>query len=314
MANHSVLVTGSSGTVGTRLVQRLLKQDYIVHGVDINPNPWSERVDDVTRTIDLCDPTSLDKLPEDVDTVIHLAAHARVHQLVEDPRRAQENVDMTFNVLEYARQTGVSNVIFSSSREVYGNGDDIISSESDTFADECESPYTASKISGEALVKSYQNCYGINSSILRFSNVYGKFDASDRVVPLFIAQASNGQDLTIYGNEKVLDFTYIEDCVDGIYKVLDNFSKSQGMTFNIASGEGASLVDLAEIVVDKVGADSAIHVEPSRTGEIARYVADISKAQKVLGYQPSFSFEEGIEETVNWYINNDHLFEEVLTK
>ncbi|WP_396612631.1 NAD-dependent epimerase/dehydratase family protein [Haloferax sp. S1W] len=311
MPISSVLVTGSSGTVGTALSERLLDSGYDLTGVDVVENYWSDRVNERTIVTDLRDESALDQLPNDIDLVIHLAANARVHQLVERPQLAKENFDTTFNVLEYARKAG-SDIVFSSSREVYGNNGKIIYDETDTYVDECESPYTASKIGGEALVKSYEQCYDMDATILRFSNVYGKYDASNRVIPLFIAQAEAGQDLTVYGENKVLDFTYIEDCVDGVAGVVNNHRKCSGTTFNIASGKGTSLLELAEAVVEATGADISIETEPNRTGEVSRYVADISKAQRLLDYEPSYSFEAGIDATVDWYLSNSHLFDTIL--
>lgn len=311
MATLSILVTGSSGTIGTGLVQRLLAQGCEVNGVDIRPNRWSDQVEEVTELVDLRDENAVDALPTDVDMIIHLAAHARVHRLVEDPTGAKENLEMVFNVLEHARQADIPQVVFGSSREVYGNKEKIVYSEKDTFADKCESPYTASKIGGEALVKSYEKCYGIDTCILRFSNVYGKYDASDRVVPLFTAQAHAGENLTVYGDEKVLDFTYIDDCVRGIHKTAENFNKTKGTTLNIASGEGTSLLELAQEVATAVPADINIHVKESRTGEINRYVADISKAQKLIDYAPEYRFTRGIEKSLQWYQEHDHLFSDI---
>jgi len=311
MAHSSILITGSSGTVGTALADALLKRGYDVTGVDTRPNQWIDAVDDCTMVLDLGDKSELNKLPDSVDLVVHLAANARVHKLVQNPVGAQENFNTTFNVLEYARKVG-ADVIFSSSREVYGNNEQMIYDETDTYVDECESPYTASKIGGEALVKSYDNCYDIDTAIVRFSNVYGKYDASNRVIPLFIAQASRGQDLTVYGDSKVLDFTYIDDCVDGVLQVIDQFNKSAGTTFNIASGKGTSLLELAKIIVDSVDTDVDITVESNRTGEVGRYVADISKAQKVLGYEPESTLKAGINSTVEWYLERTDLFDDIL--
>ena len=310
MATSSVLITGSSGTVGTALAESLLDDDYQVTGTDLVGNRWSDRVDERTIVTDLCSEGNLDKLPDSVDLVVHFAANARVHKLVEDPAKAKENFDTTYNILKYARNAG-ADIIFSSSREVYGNNGKIIYDETDTYVDECESPYTASKIGGEALVKSYGKCYEMDTSILRFSNVYGKYDVSDRVVPLFIAQAEAGEDLTVYGEDKILDFTYIDDCVNGVKRVVENFQKISGTTFNIASGEGSSLVELAELIVEKTGGDVSVHIEPNRTGEVGRYVADISKAQKLLGYDPEHNFEQGIEKTIDWYLSNPELLEAV---
>lgn len=306
----SILVTGSSGTVGTALAESLLDDGYQVTGVDLVENQWSDRVDERTIVTDLRSEENLDQLSESVDLVVHFAANARVHKLVEDPSMAKENFDTTYNVLEYARKIG-ADIVFSSSREVYGNNGKVIYDETDTYVDECESPYTASKIGGEALVKSYGKCYDMHTSILRFSNVYGKYDVSDRVVPLFIAQAQAGEDLTVYGEDKILDFTYLDDCVNGVRRVVENFQKISGTTFNIASGEGSSLVELAELIVEKTGEAASVHIEPNRTGEVGRYVADISKAEKLLGYKPEYDFEQGIEETIDWYLSNPDLLDTV---
>lgn len=307
-----VLVTGSSGTIGTLLVEKLLDRNEEVVGIDNRPNQWSKEVDDISITADLASGFFHDKIPEDIDTIVHLAANARVHDLVREPEDAHENVYSTFNIFEYARQHDVENVIFSSSREVYGNySGKLLYTEEDTYIDKCESPYTASKVAGEAMLKAYSECYGIDMSIMRFSNVYGKYDVSDRVVPLFLALASEDRDLTVYGDDKVLDFTHISDCVSGILKIMFNFHKAKGTTFNIASGEGNSLIELAEVITDTLDSDSSIHVEENRTGEVSRYVADISKARQILGYEPQFDLREGVAETAKWYQNNVDLNEEI---
>jgi UDP-glucose 4-epimerase len=309
MSVGSVLITGSSGTVGTALALRLLDAGCDVHGVDVRPNRWSDRVDERTTIVDLRDAGV--ELPE-ADCLIHLAAHARVHRLVQEPKRAMENVDMTFSVLEHARRNDIDRVVFASSREVYGNNPRTVYHENDSYTRFCESPYTASKISGEAFVNSYQQCYGLDSVTLRFSNVYGRFDASDRVVPLFIARAARGLDLTVYGRGKVLDFTYIDDCVEGVFRTVRRFDKVSGEQLNIASGQGYSLLELAEAVRSRLDADVDVSVEPSRTGEVGRFVADTSKARRILGFEPEYDLGRGIERTVEWYRANDHLLDEIL--
>jgi UDP-glucose 4-epimerase len=312
MATCSVLVTGSSGTIGTALSQSLLAEGYDVICVDNRENRWSDRIEERTRTVDLTADDATASLPDTVDLVIHLAANARVHKLVENPDLAKENFDTTFSVAEYSRQAD-ADLIFASSREVYGNNGKIIHDETDTYVDECESPYTASKIGGEALVKSYGQCYDINTSIVRFSNVYGKFDASNRVIPLFIAQAARGQDLTVYGEQKVLDFTYVDDCVEGVVSLVNQFNKATNSTFNIASGQGASLVEVAQYIVDELDADVSVDIEPNRTGEVGRYVADISKAQKILDYNPEYNIKDGLAATIDWYRDRTELFETILS-
>src|SRR5262245_27693073 len=220
-----VLVTGSSGQIGTNLALRLLRDGHDVFGIDKRQNTWTNEFPYLLQ--DLAGhypayPAGINGVdyPE-VDVVVHLAAHAKVHQLVREPHRALENAVMTFNVLEYARQLRLP-IVLASSREVYGDvhrfeGYDEATAD---FAF-TESTYSASKIAGEAFVYSYARCYGLPYLVFRFSNVYGRFDNDlhrmVRVLPLFIHSMLRDEPITVYGgNQKTLDFTYVDDCVDGI--------------------------------------------------------------------------------------------------
>ena len=220
-----VLITGSSGQIGTNLGLRLLADGHEVFGVDKRQNAWTDAFPTCSRISPATTRRSAGGIggveyPE-VDLVVHLAAHAKVHQLVRQPHRALENAIMTFNVLEYARGLGLP-LVFSSTREVYGDVHRF-----EEYAEEAadfaftESPYSASKITSEAFIYSYARCYGLDYLVFRFSNVYGRYDNDlwrmERVLPLFMHQLSRGEPITIYGgDEKVLDFTYVDDCVDGI--------------------------------------------------------------------------------------------------
>src|SRR5271154_6045602 len=216
-----VLVTGSSGQIGTNLALRLLQDGHFVFGVDKRPNPWTRDFATLLQALAIHYPAYRGGIggveyPE-VDVVVHLAAHAKVHQLVKQPHRALENAIMTFNVLEYCRGLNLP-LVFSSTREVYG---DVHRFEEygEATADFAytESPYSASKISSEGFIYSYAKCYGLRYLVFRFSNVYGRFDNDlermERVLPLFIRHISAGEAITVFGgNDKVLDFTYIDDC------------------------------------------------------------------------------------------------------
>lgn len=312
MKGDSVLITGSSGTIGTALTQRLRSEGYEVRCTDVVANPWIP--EDQTITADLRNPDEVADLPGDVDTIVHLGAHARVHRLVREPTYALHNLEMTFNVLEHARRSDVSNFLFASSREVYGDTDQVVHAEEDAAVDNSESPYTASKVGGEAMVRAFGKCYGMSTCTTRFSNVYGRYDKSDRVVPQFIARCSRGQPLCVYGSEKVLDFTYLDDCVDGVVKILERFPKAKGTTFNISSGQGASLIELARKINDRTPHCSEIRVEPSRTGEVNRYVGDITKARTILDYRPQYSLTDGLERTIDWYLDRPSILDHVLSR
>ncbi|HEY4521101.1 MAG TPA: SDR family NAD(P)-dependent oxidoreductase [Candidatus Paceibacterota bacterium] len=302
-----ILVTGSSGTIGTRLSETLLKEGFDIVGVDKEPNTWNEEVQRKTIILDLRDKERvLRELPKDVDAVVHLAANARVYNLVIDPSLARDNFETVFNVLEFARQNSIKRFMFSSSREVYGNSEKIIHAEDDVHIDYCESPYTASKIGGEALVQSYRQCYGMETIIFRFSNVYGMYDQSDRVIPLFIKLCTEGKDLVVYGKEKLLDYTYIDDCVSGVIAALKEFPSINGQVYNIAYGKGTSIVDVAQLIQKRMQSKGEVRIEENRTGEVVRYIADVSKAKQSFGYEPKVPIEEGVNKTVDWYLK--HLY------
>lgn len=301
--NMKILVTGSSGTIGTALCEELLEEGYEVIGADVKPNKWNEEVNKITILADLKKIEETTKLPS-ADIIIHLAANPRVYKLVLDPIKAKENIDMTFNILEYSRKKDVRKIILGSSREVYGNRG-MVHSEKDVKLESCESPYTASKISSESLLSAYKECYDLNYIIFRFSNVYGKYDESDRVIPLFIEQTLKGEDLVIYGEEKYLDFTYIDDTLQGVKKAIKSFDKYKNNTYNIAYGEGVSILDSARYIVNEIGGNNDIIIKKSRKGEIMKYVADISKAKKEMGFTPQIDIEKGLKKTIAWY--KEHL-------
>jgi UDP-glucose 4-epimerase len=298
-----ILVTGSSGTIGTRLCERLLDAGHEVTGIDWESCKWQERVDDLTIICDLRDEKAVHnlRLPEGIDVVVHLAANARVYELVEHPERARDNFLTLFNTLELARKRGIKRFCFASSRESYGNIPAEKYTEDLVRVENCESPYTASKVGGEALVQAYSRCYGIDQITFRFSNVYGMYDDSIRVVPLFLRLAGKNEALTVFGKEKCLDFTYIDDCVGGIIAALELFETAKNDTYNLAFGEGTTILKLAETAKELMGSSAAIQLGEPRTGEVVRYIADISKAKKAFGYDPKTSFEEGIRKSVEWY-------------
>jgi UDP-glucose 4-epimerase len=305
MLVKKILVTGSSGTIGTRLCEKLLERNYSVTGVDKDPNSWNDRIDKLTIIGDLRDKKTLERLPKDFDAVIHLAANARVYNLVTDPSLARDNLETLFNTLDFCKKSGIKRFIFASSREVYGNTDKTTYSENEAHIDNCESPYTASKIGGEAMIHAYRRCYGVDFIIARFSNVYGMYDKSDRLIPLFIRQINEKKDLTIYGREKMLDFTYIDDIISGMMKCIEKFDSVKNNVYNLSSGKGISILEVAELIRNKMGSKNKVVIRENRTGEVVKFVADISKARKALGYEPNVMIDEGITRTIEWYRSHE---------
>ncbi len=311
-----VLITGSSGQIGTNLALRLQADGHDVFGIDKRQNMWLE--DDEFRYLlqDLSGhypafPGGIGgvEYPE-TDLVVHLAAHAKVHQLVAEPHRALENLMMTFNVLEFCRQGSIP-IVFSSTREVYG---DVHRFEgyAEATADFAftESPYSASKIASEAFIYAYAKCYGLNYLAFRFSNVYGRYDNDlhrmTRVLPLFIHRMARGEPIVIYGPEKVLDFTYVDDCVDGIARGIEALAEGRvaNETINLAYGEGNTLVRAAELIGAALDLEPQIETAPARLGEVTRYVADISKARDLFGWEPQTPLDAGIPASVAWFLEH----------
>src|SRR5262245_59660960 len=305
-----ILITGSSGQIGTNLGLRLLDAGYEVFGVDRRLNTWT---DDITTLLqDLAAPYrdfagGIGGVPYPrCNLVVHLAANAKVHELVQHPHRAMENIALTFNVLEFCRQNDLP-IIFASSREVYGDIHRYITEGQHADFSFTESPYSASKVAGEAFVYSYARCYDLRYLVFRFSNVYGRFDNDiermERVIPLFISAMSRGEPITVYGREKILDFTYVDDCIDGIVAGVERLLAGRvvNQTINLAYGEGNTLVRMAELVAAALDVPPRIEVEPTkRVGEVTRYIADISKAVELLEYQPRVPLDEGIRRAVAW--------------
>jgi nucleoside-diphosphate-sugar epimerase len=310
MKINKILITGSSGMIGTRLFEKLLEKGCKVVGFDKNLNIWQPKLNKLTIKGNLLNEKDIDLLPKDFDLVIHLAANARVYNLVVNPDLAFENIATTYNILRFSHNNKINNFMFSSSREVYGNKASAVSKEADVDINLCESPYTASKISGEALVYGFSRSYGMDYIVFRFSNVYGMYDRSDRFVPLVIDKIRKNQQIDIFGKDKSLDFTYIDDCINGIVSTIEKFSKVRNNTINIASGQGEKLIDVAKLIKKYLNDSSKINIKANRPGEVIRYTADISKAKKLLNYKPKYLIEAGLIKTIKWYNKNNYTIKE----
>lgn len=300
-----VLITGSSGQIGTNLALSLLESGHEVLGLDLRENAWvGEKIP--SFRYDLRQPPAelIARLKDEaLDLVVHLAAYAKVHELVIHPERALENIATTFNVCEFCRERGLP-LVFGSSREAYGDTSEGLTAEDRPVV--AKSPYSASKIAGEAMVKSYSECYGIPSLVFRFSNVYGRYDNDlermERVMPLFMREIAAGREVTVFGREKVLDFTYVDDTVAAVSRGIELLYSGEirSQTVNVAAGRGSSLLDLVSYIGSALGVTPKLRVEPTRPGEITRYVADISRARRLLGYEPQVFLEEGVRRAVAW--------------
>ncbi|MDD4353624.1 MAG: NAD-dependent epimerase/dehydratase family protein [Candidatus Nanoarchaeia archaeon] len=297
-----ILVTGASGMIGTCLCENLLSKNFEVIGMDIKHNKFSKEVDNITKIIDLRDfESTLSAFSGNIDIVIHLAANARVYDLIKDPELSKDNLITTFNVLEACRLKNINKIIFSSSREVYGNSSKECL-EQNVDISNCENTYSASKISNEVFIRSYQKSYGINYIILRLSNVYGRYDLSDRVIPLFIKKIKNKENITIYGGKsKYLDFIFIEDVADVIINSISNFKNYENLTFNVANNEKVPIFELSKLLQELMDKKVEIYFEENRTGETMNYCPNSDKIKKIMKWTPKVNLKEGLKKSIEWY-------------
>ncbi len=271
----NIVVTGEKGLIGTFLKDRLEREGHeIVMGCDLR---------DGKNILDMRDL----KIDGRVDLIIHCAAFCKINQTVKNPENSHLNdADGTFSVLEFCRKNNIPRIVnFSSSR--------VLSKE--------KNPYTAAKLYGEELCKGYHDSYGIDYLIIRPSTVYAPFwDKTARLMHIFITNALQGKDLEIYGNPKTktLDFTYIDDFVDGVMLAINN--KEWNREYNIGGNEEYNIYNLAEFIIKETGSKSKIIVKEPETSQPQEVRLDISEIKK-LGYAPKFPLALGVPLTIDFY-------------
>lgn len=289
-----ILITGASGAIGTALLDHLKDNNYEVIGVDKKTADWEH--DFHVRHQDLTEEQSLPS----ADVIVHLAAHSQVQPLIEKPQLAVENVETTERVLRHASDQNAT-VIFASSREVYGSA---VRPTEQSIDVEATNPYGASKIASEAFTSAYERCFDVDVITLRFANVYGPHDSNPRVVPIFITLGLDGEELTVFGDSKILDFVYIRDVVETLAYAIDHRESLVGSTINIGSGTGTSLSTLAARIVEQIDDCPGYRIEQNRQGDTKKYVANIEKARALLDYDPT-PLEKGLARTIDWYRDHD---------
>jgi nucleoside-diphosphate-sugar epimerase len=279
-----ILVTGGAGFIGSHLVDRLVlerKDDIVVLDNFFRGRReyLSSSLDQIELVVgDIRDGALLREGMTGVDLVYHLAAQSNVLGALSDPDYSfQTNVIGTYEVLKAARSAGVRRVVFSSSREVYGETNSVPVTETALLAP--INPYGASKAAGEMYCRSFA-ASGLQIVILRLANVYGPRDR-DRVIPLFARQALAGETLTVFGGTKVVDFLWIDNLVDVFLNAAH--CPQPSTPINIGSGKGTTLIELAERILLLTGRKSDVIVKENRQSEVTRFIAEVSLARQLLG-------------------------------
>jgi UDP-glucose 4-epimerase len=253
---------------------------------------------------DVADAAVVARAMQGVQVVCHLAARASVQYSVEDPLGShQVCATGTLQVLDTARRTGVRRVIYAGSASAYGVPVGDVQSERETLR--ALSPYAAAKLAGEFYCQAFASSYGLETVCLRFFNIFGPRQRADSpysgVIALFTAAMRQGRTPCIFGDgQQSRDFTYVGDVVQAIRKAAAT-SGISGRTYNVGTGRRVNLLDLVACLNRLLGTNIAPAHGPVRLGDIRHSQADITAARRDLGYEPSYSFEAGLERTLRWY-------------
>ena len=304
----SYLVTGGCGFIGVNLIPRLIEQGGRVRVLDNLSLGKREDVEQFGVDLhegDIRDQAAVARACENIDAIVHLAAHTRVVESLSDPQLNFEiNAIGTLNVLQACRAAGIPKMIFASTGgAILGEQEPPVH---EGMVPRPISPYGASKLAGEAYCSAYTGAYGLKTVALRFSNVYGPYSYhKGSVVAQFFRNLLRCEPIVIYGDgEQTRDFLYVADLVEAI--LLADKIEPAGEVFQIASGRETSVRSL-------VGAMKAmlpdrrfdIRFEPARPGEILRNYASIEKARRILGFGPKTQLNEGLRRTWQWFISRD---------
>lgn len=315
------LITGGAGFIGSNLCEAILNLGYNVRCLDDLSTGHIENVKDFKDNSNFTfikgDVKSFDtcmEACEGVDYVLHQAAWGSVPRSIEMPLfYCANNITGTLNMLEAARQQNVKKFVYASSSSVYGDESNLPKQEG--REGKLLSPYAVSKRANEEWAKQYTRHYGLDTYGLRYFNVFGKRQdpngAYAAVIPKFIKQLLNDEQCIINGDgRQSRDFTYIENVIEANLKAAQGSHEAAGKVYNIAYGGREYLLDIYYVLVDTLriegerGGCLEPVFEPDRAGDIKHSSADISKARKLLGYDPDWSFERGIKAAIKWYKEN----------
>ncbi|MBA3242514.1 MAG: GDP-mannose 4,6-dehydratase [Acidobacteria bacterium] len=317
---RNILVTGGAGFIGSHLVERLLgeggwrvsvvddfndfydpalkrgnvathagREDFSLYEADIRDRAALERVFDGTK----------------FDVIVHLAARAGVRPSLAEPLLyAETNIGGTLNLLELARAHKVGQFVFGSSSSVYGENEKVPFAEDDPVAKPI-SPYAATKAAGELLCHTYTHLWGLRCVALRFFTVYGARQRPDLAIHKFARLISAGEPIPVFGDGTTRrDYTYIDDIIAGVRAAMD-YSASAYEVVNLGESRTVSLSELIALLEREVGREAVIDRQPLQPGDVPQTFADITKARRLLGYNPRTDISEGIRRFVEWFRSRD---------
>lgn len=315
---RNILVTGGAGFIGSHLVDRLRAEgDWRVTVIDDLNDFYSPEIKRsniaahlgdpdfkfVERDIRVADELKVVFDEDNFDVIVHLAARAGVRPSLNEPKLYVEtNINGTVNLLELAREFGVGQFVFGSSSSVYGINSKVPFSEDDKIFQPI-SPYAATKAAGELLCHTYSHLYDIRTVCLRFFTVYGARQRPDLAIHKFTKLITEGRPIQVFGDgSSRRDYTYIDDIIQGVRASID-YDGSMHEVFNLGESETTELSRLIDLIENAVGNKAIIDRQPMQPGDVPVTFADISKARRLLNYDPHTKIETGIPNFVAWYQN-----------
>jgi UDP-glucose 4-epimerase len=300
------LITGGAGFIGSHLVEALAAGGRRVRVLDNLSTGRGENLAAGAEFVegDVCDPAAVARAAQGAEVIFHLAARASVQHSIEDPLGSHHVCATgTLHVLDAARKAGARRLVYAGSASAYG----IPAGEVQTEADPLRalSPYAAAKLAGEFYCQAFAATYGLETVVLRFFNIFGPRQRADSpysgVIALFAAALLQGKTPRVNGDGlQSRDFTYVGDVVQALAKAAEAPGVA-GRTYNVGTGRGTSVLDLVAALNRLLGTQVKPERGPARAGDIRHSRADISAARRDLGYDPAFSFEEGLRRTLDWY-------------
>lgn len=318
-------ITGGAGFIGSTLSQKLLEQGNKVVAIDnfcdfYNPKIKENNVKELLKNQnfklyrkDIRDRQAVKEIfdENDIDIVINLAAMAGVRPSIENPILYQEvNCLGLQNILEEMKLHNVKNGVFASSSSVYGNCEEVPFRE-DMVVDFAISPYAATKKANEVMAHVYHKLFNMNIVMLRFFTVYGPKQRPDLAINKFTRLMLEDKEIPMFGDGTTSrDYTYIDDIVDGISKSCDYCMNNSDVyeILNIGNSSPTTLKEMIVTIGEALGIEPKIKQLPMQPGDVDRTFADVSKAKRLIGYEPKVSFKEGINNFVKWYKENEELY------
>jgi UDP-glucuronate 4-epimerase len=311
-----ILVTGGAGFIGSHLVEKLLAAGHEVAIFDDFNDFYDPQIkrhniaavskDTLIHHVDLRDSAAVRNVfhREKFETIVHLAARAGVRPSIQYPQLYYDtNVSGTLHLLDAARATGVERFIFASSSSVYGISKTVPFSE-DQHLTQTLSPYAATKIAGEFLCSTFSHLYQMRMVALRYFTVYGPRQRPDLAIHQFTRRIYAGQPIDQFGDGTTRrDYTYIDDVIQGTMAAL-NYDRSPFDIFNLGESETIQLNDLISAIEKALGKKAKVNRLPEQPGDMPLTCADISKARKLLGYNPITQFNEGLPRFIDWFLRS----------